>query len=177
MAYFVLGSVVGTAGDKIAHEAQGVLTYRHPVVLGEAWWVPLLMGGAGIAFPISHAMFRRRAGAAPPPATLREVVATFALFFGAYVASGLFKDHPLALTLVFSAGFLVAAWRARWAGWQWLFALGCAAGGAGTEMAISATGTFWYIAPDFLGVPIWLPALYLHVARWTSALERRWPVA
>ena len=43
---------------------------------------------------------------------------------------------------------------------DWAFALVAAVAGPAVEAAIHATGAFDYAEPDFLGIPIWLPALW-----------------
>ena len=50
-----------------------------------------------------------------------------------------------------------------------------ALGGPLFEAALSATGGFFYRRPDLLGVPIWLPALYLHVSLLTRQIALVWP--
>jgi hypothetical protein len=43
---------------------------------------------------------------------------------------------------------------------DWAFALVAAIAGPATEAAIHALGAFDYTEPDFLGLPLWLPALW-----------------
>jgi hypothetical protein len=45
-----------------------------------------------------------------------------------------------------------------------VFCLLAALSGVLFEATLSALGGFAYIDPDFLGVPRWLPGLYLHAA-------------
>ena len=42
---FVLGGIGGILGDQI-HVQFGVLSYAHPELLGQAWWVGPLFGSA-----------------------------------------------------------------------------------------------------------------------------------
>ena len=39
------------------------------------------------------------------------------------------------------------------------------------EAALAATGAFSYRQPDVLGVPVWLPALYLHLSLFTRQIH------
>ena len=62
---------------------------------------------------------------------------------------------------------LTAAWLLRQRGlprWTLVLALLSAVGGVACESVLSRVGGFYYVQPDFLGVPRWPPALYLHAA-------------
>lgn len=53
-----------------------------------------------------------------------------------------------------------------------------AALGPGVEATLSFTGAFeYYTGHLFLGVPMWLPALYLHAAMAGRFVELRFPSA
>lgn len=169
---FVAGAVVGTLGDQI-HVQFGVLAYPHPFpgMHGQAFWVPLLFGGAGIA------MVAGERAIVPPslPRTASRVplVSSFVLFAAAYFSTGLFKDHPLAL-----AAGLSLAWALRFALTptrdKLVSGLLLAATGSLFEAALSSTGAFYYFPPRVLLVPIWLPALYLHVSLFTREIHLAW---
>jgi hypothetical protein len=47
-----------------------------------------------------------------------------------------------------------------------------AAAGTAFESAWSHAGFFYYRAPDVIGVPRWLPGIYLHAALVAGPLER-----
>jgi hypothetical protein len=167
------GAIVGTLGDRV-HTYYGVLVYPHPLAWGEAWWVPLIMAGAGVALMLAPGGIRRRLGEPAGGSTLEVVTATL-WFAAAYLASGLWKGWPIVLTVVFAATFLARA--LRWSGRaRWWLAAGAAVGGPLTERLLVAGGLFHYVVPaPLLGVPLWLPALYLHAAGVGRALDRRWP--
>ena len=58
-------------------------------------------------------------------------------------------------------------WRASLSGapaWLVVYSLLVAAGGTLFEARWSTLGFFYYSSPDFIGVPRWLPGIYLHVA-------------
>ncbi|MEK6606893.1 MAG: hypothetical protein AABZ30_04455 [Myxococcota bacterium] len=176
LVLFVVGAILGTACDQI-HVQFGVLWYPRPFMLGQAWWVPPLFGGAGIALSYGPALILRALPAAPPPARPgREIAIAGASFVAAYFATGVFSAHPLAL-----AAGLAAAWAARLVRLDRREAVGAlvvsltaAAAGSLFEAALSSTGAFFYHRPDALGVPIWLPSLYLHVALLGRAIARVW---
>jgi hypothetical protein len=168
-ALFVAGAVVGTLLDRI-HVAVGVLWYTDPALAGQALWVPVVFGLGALLLMSGHRIFPPRSGPVAP-ATL--VAPALGLVF-AYVATAVFAGRPFALT----AG-LVLAWVARLVAEPTfdkvavgvVFAL-C---GPFVEALLSATGGFFYRRPDVLGVPVWLPALYLHVSLLTRQIARVWP--
>jgi hypothetical protein len=166
-AVFAAGAVVGLVFDRI-HVVTGVLWYAHPVLFGQAVWVPFLFGFGGLVLVNGHRLFLRH----PPP--LRpspfSLVAPAVGFAAAYLATGLWSDHPVWLT----AG-LVLFWLGRVAGRptadRIAAGLAFAVGGPLVEAVVSATGGFFYRHPDLFGVPIWLPALYLHVSLFTRQID------
>src|SRR5947209_12597215 len=50
---FLAGATLGTALDAF-HVLSGIERYAVPSLLGVAWWVPLLFGGAAVAIGYSH---------------------------------------------------------------------------------------------------------------------------
>jgi len=162
---FLVGAVVGTLGDQI-HVQFDVLWYPRPLLCGQAPWVPFLFGTAALVLVNGHRLFLRRPAGDPPPSSL---AAPAVLFVAAYFATALGKERPLLV-----AGGLAAAWALRVAVApatdKLLAGLAIAAGGPLVEAALSATGAFFYRRPDVLGVPVWLPALYLHVSLLTRQI-------
>jgi hypothetical protein len=164
---FALGAVLGSAGDQL-HVRWGVLSYARgsPLLFGQALWVPLLFGAAGVALVLGHAPLLRLAREGSARASGRGFAASVLWFYAAYASTALFADARLAL-----GAALVLTWAARvavapsadklMAGVLWAMA------GPLAEAALSATGAFRYRRPDVLLVPAWLPALYLHVSLMT----------
>jgi hypothetical protein len=176
-AFFLLGAVVGTLGDRI-HTFWTVLTYPRPTAWGEAWWVVPEMGCAGVAMIAAHAQTRGALGEAPGGASSRDVASAFAWFAGAYLATGLFRAYPGALALALAAAFVARALSpgVRTSRAMWLHALGTALTGTLAEATLSATGAFSYVVAGRVGnVPVWLPGLYLHAALLARSVERRFP--
>ncbi len=163
---FVAGAIIGTALDRI-HVVAGVLSYVRPVLAGQAVWVPLVFGVGGMVMVNGHRLFRRDAAAAPPA---RSLVLPALAFVTAYVATAVARDTPAML-----AAGLVLAWISRLvlhpSGDRVAAGLALALGGPLVEAGLSATGGFHYTRPDLLGVPIWLPALYLHASLLTRQID------
>jgi hypothetical protein len=105
----------------------------------------------------------------PRPAAFATGVMWFA---GAYAASGILDSHPYALATALVATWALRVALARQPASLVAYSLLLAAAGTGAEALLSAAGTFSYANPDFLGVPIWLPGLYLHGAPLALALAR-----
>src|SRR5690242_15179434 len=106
-----------------------------------------------------HAIFPPHERPAPP-ATL---VAPALGLLVAYLATAVLADRPVVLALVLLIAWLVRVVRDPTAD-KLAVATAFALGGPLFEAALSATGGFFYRRPDILGVPLWLPALYLHVS-------------
>lgn len=170
----LVGMVLGTSLDAL-HVATGTMAYKNPVLGLQDWWVPLEFAVAGI---LTCEGYRRigvsMARVVPPPATLRELLLGVACFVLSYGSSGFFRAWPnaelAAYILLFIPAVLFTPKDAR--GALLLHSVTLAVGGPLTEAAISATGTFWYVEPDFLGVPRWLPGIYLHVGLASANLIR-----
>ena len=166
---FLAGATIGTLLDRI-HVASGVLWYTHPTIAGQAAWVPFVFGVGALLLMTGHRIVPPRANRAAP---FSVVAPAFALVV-AYVATALLADRPLLL-----ASVLTLAWLGRLLRQPALDTLAVGAafavGGPLFEAALSATGGFFSRHPDVLGVPIWLPALYLHVAFLTRQIARVWP--
>ena len=160
-----MGAIGGTLGDQI-HVQLGVLSYPHPSrwLFGQALWVPPLFAASALALVHGQGLF---AGTPPPGEPLPSrpgVIVPAALFVAAYFSTALFGDHPVALTIA-----LVAAWIVRIAPHptrdRLLAGLGAAVSGPIVEWTLSrGLGAFHYRQPGALGVPLWLPALYLHAS-------------
>jgi hypothetical protein len=167
LALFAGGGVGLALCDQI-HVQADVLHYDTGGFFGQAWWVPLQFGLASLAIVAGAAPFARRR--AEPRAS--DFVTGIAWFAAAYAASGIFDAHPYALAVAFVVGWSARVALARERSVLVAYSVLLAAAGTGAEAILSAAGTFDYTAPDFIGVPIWLPGLYLHGAPLALALAR-----
>lgn len=163
------GSAI-TACDHL-HVLGGVLWYPHVAFWGQAWWVPLLFAGAAVVLIAgARQLAAWLADPAERPPAPREVAGDAIAFVCAYAFTAFAASSPNLVAWV-----LVGFWLARVVhgrpAWQIGLSVATAIGGALFEGALSATGAFYYNEPDFVGVPRWLPALYLHVALLTGPLS------
>jgi hypothetical protein len=145
-----------------------VLDYETGGYFGQAWWVPLQFGVASLAIVAGAMPFARRRA---PPQSLDFISGT-AWFVAAYAASGLFDDHPFALAVAFVLTWAVRVALAPQPSPLVAYSLLLAVAGTAAEAILAAAGTFAYANPDLLGVPVWLPGLYLHGAPLALALAK-----
>lgn len=154
-----LGAVVGSFLDGF-HTHSGTTAYPHPIAFGMAVWTPALFGAAALSMAWTHAAFDRVSGRGHIPSGA-AALAGFVLFAVLYFASGYLPATNAVKAAVLLAGFAVA-WAAFDRSWQGLaLALFTAACGCAAEIALTAGGAFQHLQADVLGIPIWLPGLYL----------------
>lgn len=170
-----LGCVLGTALDWL-HAWTGVLRYT-PASMGiQAWWVPPLFAGSGLAMGYGYRLVAvRLSGNSPPvaPSAAELALGTLA-FVGSYGSSGYLQAVPwVALALyvaMFAAGVALTPSSMRPP--LLLHAAGAFVAGPAVEASLSALGLFGYTHPDLLGFPLWLPGIYLNAAWASAAVDR-----
>lgn len=167
----LVGGVVCTVCDHL-HVITGVLAYPHPFLWGQAWWVPFLFAGAALltvagARPLLAAFGAPSEERAP---TAREVAGDGVQFVTAYAFTAYGSPLPTVVAAVLTAWWAGRMIRSRRL-WMLPYSIAMAVGGTAFEAALSSTGAFHYLVPDFLGVPRWLPPLYLQVALLTGPLH------
>ena len=162
---WVVGGIVGggasLVGDHL-HVTEGVLYYPHPVFWGQAWWVFPLFFGATISI-FAGVNLVHPSPPVGPDAPRRAAAGDFIAFLTAYAFTAFASVLPNVVVLV-----LLGTWLARVArGMPLRHVLFCGIAallGTAFEATWSGLGMFTYRHPDFLGVPRWLPFLYLHAA-------------
>jgi hypothetical protein len=162
LALFLAVAVGGTLSDQI-HVQFDVLSYATPQLFGQPLWVPLVFGTAALLTVNSYGRLFRGLSPEPPRPSRRAVLLAALEFVAAYLATGLFRGHPAALTVGLALAW-VAVVAVRPSFDQVAYGLVSAITGPLAEFAISSSGVFAYHEPDFARVPVWLPALYLHAA-------------
>jgi Protein of unknown function (DUF2878) len=156
---FVVGAVLGTGLDAI-HAYGDVESYPDPAIGQLGWFVPVEFGLAGVvvglAIPSLDLALAGRALTWPLAVRLREIAVIIVLYAATVAANGW---GAAAVTVAFVAVLVL-----RLAGYaapgDWVFALIAAIAGPAVEATLVAIGAFEYTQPDFLGIPVWLPALW-----------------
>lgn len=166
---FALGAVLFTLLDSI-HVHTHTLAYAHPFVFGSAWWVPLLMGCATSFGGVAYVLAWSRAGGPPRLASGVALGAALVLTAVMYAASGLMPVSSMTKLVVLTLGaavifFLVDGTRTG--------AVLMLAGAVCGPIAEAINPGFDHLAPDFMRVPMWLPALYACVTPAIGQLARK----
>jgi hypothetical protein len=174
LALAVCLGLIGAACDQF-HVQSELLSYPDPWLWDQAAWVPLnfavlLTGLVAVTIPLARAAARR--GVREPRAA--GLAADLAWFVGAYAVSGLVApDHPDALAIAY-----VVVWLPRVAlrpdrALLVPYGIALAIAGCLVEAAEIQLGWFAYAEPDVIGIPLWLPGIYLHGAPLALGVARR----
>jgi hypothetical protein len=158
---FAFGAVVISFFDGF-HTFSGTTAYASPLGASRmAWWTPLIFGAStGLGGPAFALGYARLGGTRSPP-PWGPLVAAFVSFGALYFFSGFYRG-PNAVKLGVLAAGAVVLFLVLDRTWQGaLCALATAATGPLVEIVLVRAGTFVHLQPDFLGIPMWLPALYL----------------
>lgn len=166
------GAIGGTLLDML-HTFSRTTEYTTPFALRTAWWVPLLFANAyGVGGYLYALAYRRMRGPREVSGWASLLVGLFA-FAALYAASAFLQATHLVKLGLLATG-AAALWRWLDRSWQGVaLAALTAVIGSSTEIALSRAGVFRYLDPDLLGIPMWLPALYLASAPSFGQLARR----
>lgn len=155
---FLLGALIGATLDAI-QVYRGIERYPAPVLFGLAWWTPLLFGCAAVAIGYSHAKIDTLLRHVRPRRRFLSAAGECIWLVLAYLVSISPADatgKALVLAIVYLNFWL---WHGR--SWQnLLLSFVTAITGVLVEIMLVAAGAFYYLHPDVLGVPVWLPFLY-----------------
>ena len=155
---FLFGATAGSVLDAF-HTYSGVERYPVPVLLGLAWWVPLLFGSAVVAIGCSHPLLDPLLHNRRPRRRISVSLAELVWLVLAYLVSASFLDSLAKVGLL--AIIYFNFWLLSGGGWQNLvLSTVTAITGTLIEMILVAAGAFSYLHPDFIGVPYWLPCMY-----------------
>ncbi len=161
---FLFGAVVITVLDGF-HTISGTTAYVGPHQASRlTWWTPLLMGaGTTVSASIFVGMYRALGAPRRPPPW--SVLASAFWCFGAfYFFSGFYHGPNTTKLAVLGVAGIAAFW---WLDRTWqgaVCALSMMVIGPTFEIMLVRAGTFVHLQPDVLGIPMWLPALYLCAA-------------
>jgi hypothetical protein len=141
-----------------------------------AWWTPLLFGASvGIGGPIYAVGVRLIAGSRPrrPPPPVRDLAVGFAIFGVLYFGSGyLPASNGVKLAILLCGAVVLFGWLDR-TGAGAIMTLVTAVTGPLVEITLVHLGTFVHLQPDFAGIPMWLPGLYLCAGPTLGQIARR----
>jgi hypothetical protein len=167
---FLLGATLGTSLDAI-HTHFGATSYARPVFFRAAWWVPLLFGGAfsiGLLRPLLEHLVRRPS----PVPEARTVLIAMGFFVAAYWVTVLPLAWPI-VSVILLACFVASWWRCDRSVLGAAIAGAASIGGPAVEHLMIVNGLFVHHDARFLGVPGWLPFLYLCAAIGLCTLAKR----
>jgi len=169
---FVIGAVMLTVFDMF-HTHSGTIEYPHELVLKMAWWTPLLFGSSLAFGGLVYASGYRAMRGDPNVPSNAALAAALVIYAGLYCASGYLpasNEGKLAMLLVGFAGL----WWLLDRSWQGMvMAVVTAIGGCSTEFVLTRWGAFRHLQPDVVGLPVWLPGLYLVSGTVLGQLSRR----
>jgi monoamine oxidase len=178
---FVAFAGVFTLADRVWVKL-GILAYPTKSAGEQALWVPLLLGSAGVTFTLVHRILSRwllKKSTQDTTDRGRDVAIAGAWFTAAHLGGPLIGDgYPE----VYLAG-LAAVWLIRLVlMWlpikQFLFAAGysvmLAVGGVVIEGAMTWLNLMEYSAGSLIGVPLWLPGIWLQAALFARAMSINW---
>jgi hypothetical protein len=176
---FIVVLVSGVAGalfDHI-HVKSRTTIYTNPTLFGQAWYM-IFVFGFGIAGAYLNATpFARRVYAIPPSKT--ETIENIASLIVCYFVSAVFHYNRTLDAVILWSAFAARALLVRSMDNKrtfLVFASLVGIGGSLFEAILSATGAFYYNGSDFIGIPLWLPALYCNAAFSGLAIARHYPV-
>lgn len=168
------GIFVGPLLDRM-HLATGAIAYDTDVTpLGVPWWVHLVYLGAALGIGMSHPAIdkalRRKQLVSLGAGTL---VLGFVGLVAIWAASGLIpaSNGVIAATLALASAGVWWAFDRTWQGV--VLAVATAVGGAVVEVVLVRAGLFHHARPDVMGIPVWLPFLYVAGSVAIGNLARR----
>jgi hypothetical protein len=178
LALFFFFALVATLCD-LSWFRLHTLRYPHDT---QPWWTPLMFGVVGLAAVHFAALTTRylvRSDAPRPADPPARFAVSAAWFVAAYLACGLFdatraRRLAVALVLIWLVRFIL----------QWprkgerlavlIICIGLAAAGSGGEMLLVRFHIMAYVRPFRLGIPLWLPGLYLQAGYLGRDIARIW---
>lgn len=152
------GATLGSVLDGF-HTWSGTTSYPSPIALRMAWWTPLLFAVAYASLGSLFTFLRAR-DPSPGPSGRRAILG-FAGFTALYFASGFLPASNAVKLIVLLAGAVSAYLLVDKSPAAIVAGLVASAIGPLTEVTLVSLGAFTHLQPDFAGIPMWLPALYL----------------
>jgi hypothetical protein len=171
---FLFGALIFPLLDGI-HTHWNVLQYTQPWIWKMAWWVPPEFGLTWVVIALAIPAIERRiaswVGEWDSP-TIDQILGELILFSAIYGFTGVFHHLGAGALSVLLYGLAGARLALASHKGDVIFVIAAAILGPVGEAIVSATGGFHYTQPDFLGVPMWLPALWAHGGFFARRLMR-----
>jgi hypothetical protein len=180
--FIVFGLVLGLA-DRVWVELD-ILSYPGAGSSSQPWWVPLLLGAASLVFVHLHRLLTRRW---PPRLEMGPwrldpaFVIAFggAVFLGSHLGAAFVgDDYPtqylIALVVVWLIRLMTTDRSEGRTVFVVTYSLLVAVLGLVGEVAMVALDLMSYADDQLLGVPIWLPGVWLQAALLARAISIRW---
>jgi len=180
-ALFVAFGGVFTLADRVWVKL-GTLNYPTEPPGEQAPWVPLLLGSAGLSFVLAHRfvsrwMLKQPQLASADPA--RDVAFGAAWFTAAHLGGPLIgTSAPVAYLIALCAIWFVRIIFLRLSGKEFGlvvgFSVALAVGGAVAEGGLTRLGLMEYPEGPLIGVPLWLPGIWLQAALLARTISINW---
>lgn len=164
--FAIVGATMGTLLDAV-HVWTGTAGYRGVAmvpVLNVAWYVPPEFAVAGMVVGMLRPELDEELSRPRSDLPGWQVLAGMLFLCAVWGSSGLLGRAGLSNTQI--TAILTPTAAAGWVAFDRtrqgvIAAILTAVVGVGVESALVQTGTYYYTRPDFLGVPSWLPSVYL----------------
>ena len=166
----LVGAILGTAMDRL-HLMYGVLSYYDITLMGQAKFVPVGMAIAAVALVFGHRTLVRLRGAMAASVGIGAGITYVVFLLIAFGATVFFQEHPKYLAIGLAVAFLPVIGSHPYNGFALLCVL-AALIGTGVEIVMVKQEMFRYLHPDWQGVPMWLPSLYLWAAAAGAQADR-----
>lgn len=157
---FIFGAIVGSVFDGF-HTHSLTTAYPNPWILKMAIWVPPLFGSAMLGITLHHIGMIRLLKLQVTKYSWLKITSGFVLFGLQYASSGFVKleSLPALLLQLLLTGLIWFLFDKKLIGI--LLAIPVAITGSLVEIYLIHLKGFYYLKPDFFGIPYWLPCLYL----------------
>jgi MFS family permease len=174
LIFFILGAILGPLCDGF-HSHQGILYYPKVWEFKMAWWVPFLFGGATLSIAYSHThldlIFFKKIKTLPWNLTYLALLS----FIGMYFLSSILNFSTLINSVLLYSLAILCWFLFNRTLFGFIIALLTAITGSLVEISLIYTENFFYFDQysHFLGIPYWLPALYIAASIGVGAFGRK----
>ena len=165
----LIGSIVATLCDNV-HSFTGCLIYPKPDLFGQPWYISIAFFFAFILMGIGYLLFDRylpetiNRTYSISKGNINSFVEALMLFAFIYLMSGFGHEYPNVLGIIFYSTYVLRLALSKDKSFILIVSLTVAFMGSWVENSHFGPNSGSYSHKDFLNLPNWLPALYLHGA-------------